>query len=304
MRSDFWKAVEEDTKIVDLSYSIGLKVKQEDGTIIDVAYGGPAQKAGVPPSVKLIAVNNRQFTPTVLREAVQKTASDGKPLELLIKTGEYYETHRVDYHGGERYPHLVRDAATPGPAVADHHAEGSRSSQTFEGISFGYSEIHAKAPLIRLTLVTLAAAGRVAGLGAEPSRRTLTMEKVTDNLYVIIGDGGNVAVMPTSEGVIVVDDKFAQDAPQIMAKIKSVTDKPVRYVLNTHQHGDHTGGNEAMLAANAEIIIHKNARANMVTGKQPGTAAHHVQRRVAGVPGRQGSGRAATSAAATPTATR
>jgi glyoxylase-like metal-dependent hydrolase (beta-lactamase superfamily II) len=76
--------------------------------------------------------------------------------------------------------------------------------------------------------------------------------------------------MPTGEGVIVVDDKFAQDAPEIVAKIKSVTDKPIRYVLNTHQHGDHTGGNEAMMAANAEIIIQKNARANMVTGKQPG----------------------------------
>ena len=78
-----------------------------------MAYGGPAQKAGIAPAVKLIAVNNRQFNPTVLREAVQKTATDAKPLELLIKTGEYYEVHRVDYHGGERYPHLVRDTGTP-----------------------------------------------------------------------------------------------------------------------------------------------------------------------------------------------
>src|SRR5689334_19260475 len=98
----------------------------------------------------------------------------------------------------------------------------------------------------------------------------LALQKVTDNLYVIMNSGGNVAFMPTSEGVIVVDDKYAQDAPQIMAKIKSVTDKPVRYVINTHQHGDHTGGNAAMLAANAEILIQKNARANMVTNKMPG----------------------------------
>lgn len=96
------------------------------------------------------------------------------------------------------------------------------------------------------------------------------MEKVTDNLYVIMNNGGNVAVMPTSEGVVLVDDKFAQDAPDIMAKVKTVSDKPIRYVLNTHQHGDHTGGNDAMLAANAEILIHENARANMVEGKQPG----------------------------------
>jgi glyoxylase-like metal-dependent hydrolase (beta-lactamase superfamily II) len=96
------------------------------------------------------------------------------------------------------------------------------------------------------------------------------MEKVTANLYVIMGNGGNVAVMPTSEGVLLVDDKFAQDAPEIMAKVRTISDKPVRYVINTHQHGDHTGGNEAMLASSAEIIIHKQARANMVAGKQPG----------------------------------
>jgi glyoxylase-like metal-dependent hydrolase (beta-lactamase superfamily II) len=126
-----------------------------------------------------------------------------------------------------------------------------------------------KETALRITVVTLALAGLWLAWSQNPPA-TLTMQKVTDSLYVIIGDGGNVAVMPTPEGVIVVDDKFAQDAPQIMAKIKTTSDKPVRYVINTHQHGDHTGGNEAMLAANAEILIHNNARANMVAGKQPG----------------------------------
>jgi predicted metalloprotease with PDZ domain len=112
VRSDFWKAVEADRKLVDLSYSIGMKVKEEDGTIADVRYGGAAQKAGVAPQVKLIAVNGRQYTPTVLREAVAKTATDSKPIELLIKTGDYYETHSVQYTGGEKYPHLVRAEGT------------------------------------------------------------------------------------------------------------------------------------------------------------------------------------------------
>jgi glyoxylase-like metal-dependent hydrolase (beta-lactamase superfamily II) len=96
------------------------------------------------------------------------------------------------------------------------------------------------------------------------------MEKVAENLYVIIGNGGNVAVVPTSEGVILVDDKFAEDGPEILAHVKKLTEKPVRYVLNTHQHPDHTGGNDARMAANAEIIIHKNARANMLSNKMPG----------------------------------
>jgi glyoxylase-like metal-dependent hydrolase (beta-lactamase superfamily II) len=127
-----------------------------------------------------------------------------------------------------------------------------------------------KHALHRLPLAALALAGLWLAWSQAQQPAQLELQKVTENLYVIIGSGGNVAFMPTSEGVVVVDDKFAQDAPQIMAKIKSVTDKPVRYVLNTHQHGDHTGGNDAMLAANAEILMHKNARANMVKGKQPG----------------------------------
>ena len=128
-----------------------------------------------------------------------------------------------------------------------------------------------KVLFVRLAVASLGAAGLwMARPQNPPAPQPLTMQKVTENLYVLIGDGGNVAFLPTSEGVILVDDKFAQDGPQILAKVKSVTDEPIRYVLNTHQHGDHTGGNEALLAAHAEIVIHKNARANMVTNKQPG----------------------------------
>jgi hypothetical protein len=68
--------------------------------------------AGMAPAAKLIAVNGRQFNTTVLREAIEAAMSDSAPLELLVKSGEYYKTFRVEYHGGERYPHLVRDEGT------------------------------------------------------------------------------------------------------------------------------------------------------------------------------------------------
>jgi predicted metalloprotease with PDZ domain len=113
VRSDFWKAREDTRKITDLTYSIGILINNDDATIGDVRYGGPAQKAGIAPSVKLIAVNTRQYTVTALREAVAKTATDAKPLELLVKNGEFYQTFHIDYHGGEKYPHLTRDPATP-----------------------------------------------------------------------------------------------------------------------------------------------------------------------------------------------
>lgn len=107
-RSEMWRNREEDSKSVNMNYSIGLKVSEE-GNISDVAYGGPAQKAGVSPSTKLIAVNGKQYMPVVLREAVQSAVTKTSPIELLVKNGEYYQTFKVDYHGGEMYPHLTRD---------------------------------------------------------------------------------------------------------------------------------------------------------------------------------------------------
>jgi cyclase len=96
----------------------------------------------------------------------------------------------------------------------------------------------------------------------------LTLNKVKDDLYEIEGDGGNVAVYLTSEGVILVDDKFDQDHESIVAKVKSVSDQPVKYVLSTHHHADHSGGNAKFLPT-AEIISTANARANIVEHKQP-----------------------------------
>ena len=109
-------------------------------------------------------------------------------------------------------------------------------------------------------------------LGAQQTPQTppqLTIERVKEDLFNIVGDGGNVGVLLTKDGVILIDDKFQRDSDEILNKVKSVTNLPVRYVLNTHHHGDHTGGNDRFLAQ-AEIIAHQNARANMVTGNQPG----------------------------------
>jgi cyclase len=127
-----------------------------------------------------------------------------------------------------------------------------------------------KTVVIRLSILVLALAGLWTALTQQQPPADLTVEKIADDLHVIVGGGGNVAVYTTSEGVIVIDDKFEQHFDPIMAKIKAITDKPVRYLLNTHHHGDHTGGNQKMLANNTEIIIQRNARANMVKGNMPG----------------------------------
>lgn len=95
----------------------------------------------------------------------------------------------------------------------------------------------------------------------------LTLNKVTDDLYEIEGDGGNVAVYLTDEGVILVDDKYEQDHDAIAAHIKSITDKPVKYVMSTHYHEDHSGGNGKYLGT-AEVISTQNARTNIINKVQ------------------------------------
>jgi cyclase len=101
----------------------------------------------------------------------------------------------------------------------------------------------------------------------------LKLNQVKDDLYEIEGDGGNVAAYITNEGVILVDDKFEQDHDQIVAKVKSVTPQPIKYIVTTHHHSDHSGGNVTFEPA-VEIISTANARANIVNHKQPGAPAN------------------------------
>src|SRR5260370_22047646 len=95
----------------------------------------------------------------------------------------------------------------------------------------------------------------------------LKINKGKDDLYEIEGDGGNVAVYITDEGVILIDDKYGQDHEQIVSNVKSVTDKPIKYILSTHYHADHSGGNAKFLPS-VEIISTANARANILALKQ------------------------------------
>jgi predicted metalloprotease with PDZ domain len=112
-RNEFWKNLEESAKLADFTYSLGIRVRDEDGTISDVAMESPAFKAGMAPSVKLIAVNKRQYNSTLLREAIQAAAKNDKPIELMVKAGDFYQTYSIDYRGGERYPHLTRNESAP-----------------------------------------------------------------------------------------------------------------------------------------------------------------------------------------------
>src|SRR4029450_6535567 len=126
-------------------------------------------------------------------------------------------------------------------------------------------------PVVLAALVAAAAAG-----GQQPRGEPFSTEitKLKDGLYVIPGydgaaTGGNVAVRVTSDGTIIVDSKLQVLYGDIVSKVKSVSPQPIKYLLNTHQHYDHTGSN-AHDPATTEILMHRNARANMIKGNLPG----------------------------------
>lgn len=104
----------------------------------------------------------------------------------------------------------------------------------------------------------------------QPSKQELI--KLKDDLYVIHNDfvPGNSTALITNAGVILVDDKFEMDHANIMAELKKVTNQPIKYVVNTHHHGDHTGSNVKMQALGAQIIASERAWQNMVDGNLPG----------------------------------
>jgi predicted metalloprotease with PDZ domain len=103
-------AQEERTKFSWLVTSLGILVNK-DAVVIDVIPGRPAAAAGLSPGVKIIAVNGRRFDSSLLTEAVKNSPAASGPIELIVENGQFYTTHRIDYHGGLRYPHLERDPA-------------------------------------------------------------------------------------------------------------------------------------------------------------------------------------------------
>ncbi|OOG43734.1 M61 family metallopeptidase [Rhodanobacter sp. C05] len=107
------KAVEARRHFADLTYSLGLSVGK-DGAIGDVLWDGPAFKAGISPSMTVIAVNGHDYDADALKDAVTAAAKDNsQSIELLVKDFDQYKTIRIDYHGGLKYPHLVRDTSKP-----------------------------------------------------------------------------------------------------------------------------------------------------------------------------------------------
>ena len=116
--------------------------------------------------------------------------------------------------------------------------------------------------------------------GAQAAK--LDVVKIKDDLFVIHNDfvPGNTTALITNEGVVLVDDKFEIDHANIVAAVKKLTDKPIKYVINTHHHADHSGGNAKLQQLSVQVVASEQARENMVDGKLSGLPSivfeHHA----------------------------
>lgn len=125
----------------------------------------------------------------------------------------------------------------------------------------------------RLAAALFAAAAAPAAAQTDYDAVEITATPVAEGVFMLEGAGGNIGLSVGDEGAFVIDDQFAPLSDKIMAAIAEITDQPVKFVLNTHYHGDHTGGNEAFGEAGAYIVAHDNVRVRLASGDQPAPEA-------------------------------
>jgi len=125
---------------------------------------------------------------------------------------------------------------------------------------------------VLLSIVSVLAVAAVAAYTQAPQAAKLDVVKIKDDLFVIHNDfvPGNVTALITNEGVVLVDDKFEVDSANVVAEVKKLTNQPIKYVINTHHHSDHSGGNAKLQQMGVLVVTSEQARENMVEGKQPG----------------------------------
>src|SRR6478752_1405757 len=109
-----------------------------------------------------------------------------------------------------------------------------------------------------------------AGLAQDFSKVEIKVQKVAGTVYMLTGAGGNIGASVGEDGIVIVDDQYAPLADKIHAALKGITEKPVRFIINTHYHGDHTGGNLPFAVAGSTVIAQDNVRKRLESAGKAG----------------------------------
>jgi glyoxylase-like metal-dependent hydrolase (beta-lactamase superfamily II) len=131
--------------------------------------------------------------------------------------------------------------------------------------------------MLRIAILTLLSSALCLAQDQDFSKVEIKVTKVAGSVYMLQGAGGNIGASVGDDGIVVVDDQYAPLAEKIQAALKGITDKPVRFIINTHYHHDHTGGNE-FFQKQAPIIAHDNVRKRLEEGSMAGNGGSlHVE---------------------------
>ena len=117
----------------------------------------------------------------------------------------------------------------------------------------------------KLIVIAAALAATSAFAQQDFSKVEIKVTKVAGTVYMLQGAGGNIGVSAGDDGIVIVDDQFAPLAPKIREALHGITTKPIKFIVNTHYHGDHTGGN-AIFGHDGPIIAHENVRQRLAAG--------------------------------------
>ena len=111
--SDLLKAHEEQSKRVNLLFSIGVELDDKDGTVMEVLWDSAAFKAKLTENSMIMAINGAAYNVDVLKDAIRSAKTTKQPIELIVKNGDRFRVLHLDYHDGLRYPHLEREPSAP-----------------------------------------------------------------------------------------------------------------------------------------------------------------------------------------------
>src|SRR5947209_1902700 len=142
-----------------------------------------------------------------------------------------------------------------------------KNGRSHQGKPFRTRSLIYNPAMRRSFLLALLLAAPLFAQNQDFSKVEVKAQKVAGSVYMLMGAGGNIGVSIGEDGIVIIDDQFAPLAPKIKAALHGITDKPIKFVLNTHYHGDHTGRNE-IFGREAPIIAQSNVRKRLQSGSK------------------------------------